>query len=84
MKAHVIVYTRPGCHLCDDLKEVILSAGCNELFTFDEINIDGDADLYQRYRYDIPVVTINGVEKFMHRMSQEEFTAAIRAAAETS
>ena len=84
LKAHVIVYTRPGCHLCEELKEAIFSAGCNELFTFEETDIDGDPDLYARYRYDIPVVVINGVERFMHRVTKEEFVEAIKAATETT
>ena len=80
LKAHVIVYTRLGCHLCDELKDVVLSAGCNELFTFEEINIDTDPILYERYKYDIPVVAINGVERFMHRVKADEFVAAIKSA----
>ena len=82
MKAHVIVYTRLGCHLCDELKDVVLTAGCNELFTFEEINIDTDPILYERYKYDIPVVAINGVERFMHRLTRQEFIEAIKAATE--
>jgi len=78
----VIVYSRPGCHLCDELKEVILSAGCNALFTFEEINIDNDPTLYERYKYDIPVVAINGVERFMHRVKAGEFVTAIKSEAE--
>jgi glutaredoxin len=77
LKAQVIVYSRPGCHLCEELKEVILTAGCNALFTFEEFNIDTDPILYERYKYDIPVVTINGVERFMHRVGKDEFISAI-------
>ena len=83
LKAHVIVYTRPGCHLCAELKHVILTAGCNELFMFEEINIDSDPKLYERYKYDIPVVEINGVERFMHRLTKQEFGEAIKTATET-
>jgi hypothetical protein len=61
------------------LKNVILSAGCKELFTVEEINIDTDPALYNRYKYDIPVVAINGVERFMHRVTRDEFVEAIRA-----
>ncbi len=80
LKAHVIIYSRPGCHLCDELKDVILSASCRVLFTVEEINIDSDPDLYERYKYDIPVVTINGVERFVHGVKAEEFCAAIELA----
>lgn len=76
-KAHVIVYSRPGCHLCDEAKAVINGAGCTDLFTIEEINIENDSTLLERYRYDIPVIAINGVESFMHRLNADEFKKAL-------
>ena len=81
LKAQVILYSRPGCHLCEELKEVLLSSGCEELFNLEEINIDDNLELYERYKYDIPVVMINGVEKFIHRVTREEFVAEVKKAA---
>ena len=72
-KAHVIVYSRPGCHLCDEAKDAIERAGCSDLFTLEEVNIDTDVELLRKYRFDIPVVTIDGVEKFRHRVDPDEF-----------
>ena len=76
-KAHVIVYSRPGCHLCDEAKEAILNARCDDHFVFDEINIETSEELLAKYRFDIPVVTINGNEAFRHRVNEEEFKALI-------
>ena len=73
VKAHVIVYSRPGCHLCDRAKASILRANCADLFTLEEINIESDSVLLERYQNDIPVVTINGVEAFRHRVNPDEF-----------
>jgi hypothetical protein len=53
------------------------------LFTVEEVNIDTDPALYDRYKYDIPVVAINGVERFMHRVTREEFLSAIKTANHT-
>jgi glutaredoxin len=78
-KAHVIVYSRPGCHLCDEAKSVIETSGCTERFTFEEINIDGNLDLLAKFRFDIPVVFINGVEAFKHRVDSDEFRRRILA-----
>ena len=72
-KARVVIYTRPGCHLCDVAKAQIAHAGCDELFTLEEINIDSDAELARRYGWDIPVVTIDGAHAFKHRLTAEEF-----------
>ena len=76
-KAHVIVYSRPGCHLCDEAKAAIQNAGCSDRFTLEEINIESDDELLRKYKYDIPVVMIDGVEAFRHRVSTEDFRRRI-------
>ena len=76
-KAQVILYTKPGCHLCDEMKEEILRAGCAELYALDEINIESNPDLLARYRDEIPVLLIGGVEAFRHRVRAEDFKARL-------
>ncbi|HYK19649.1 MAG TPA: glutaredoxin family protein [Pyrinomonadaceae bacterium] len=76
-KVHVIIYSRPGCHLCDEAKAEILSAGCGDQIVLEEINIESDERLLSRYRYDIPVITIDGVETFIHRVDAKEFRTRI-------
>ena len=76
-KAHVIIYSRPGCHLCDEAKQTIEAAGCVNEYTLEEINIESDPDLLRRYQYDIPVITIDGVEAFRHRLSVDKFRLAL-------
>jgi glutaredoxin len=75
-KAKVIIYSRPGCHLCEEAKQTMNAAGVND-YTLEEINIEDDPDLLRRYQYDIPVITINGDEAFRHRVSIEEFRQAL-------
>jgi glutaredoxin len=72
-QAHVIVYSRPGCHLCDEAKDAIRSAGCDHAFRLEEINIESARDLLLKYQFDIPVVTIDGVEAFRHRVDPQKF-----------
>lgn len=72
-KAHVVIYSRPGCHLCDEAKQGMEAAKCPDEYTLEEINIESDPDLLKRYEYDIPVITINGVEAFRHRLTSETF-----------
>lgn len=78
-KARVIIYSRPRCHLCDEAKAAILRAGCNDSFTLEEINIESDDELLKKYQYDIPVITIDGVEAFKHRVSSHEFKSVLSA-----
>ncbi|HEU4872937.1 MAG TPA: glutaredoxin family protein [Pyrinomonadaceae bacterium] len=79
MKPHVIIYSRPGCHLCEDAKAAIKSAGCDDQFTLEEINIESDSELLTKYKYDIPVITIDGVEAFLHRLTPQEFKQKLSA-----
>ena len=72
-KAVVTLYTRPGCHLCDEAKAAIIEARAERPFTLEEVNIDLDAALADQYGYDIPVIFINGMKVFKHRVSAREF-----------
>ena len=72
-KAQVILYTRPGCHLCEEAKEEMLAAGCADTYTLEEINIETDPALKERYGWEIPVVLINGHKAFKYRLTADEF-----------
>jgi glutaredoxin len=72
-KVPVVLYTKPGCGLCDKMKTEMKSAGVDKLYTLEEVDIEKDADLFARYRYEIPVLFINGTEAFRHRLSAAEF-----------
>jgi glutaredoxin len=72
-KARVIIYSRPGCHLCDEAKAAIQNSNCADHFTLAEVNIESDDELLKKYQYDIPVITIDGIETFKHRVDPHEF-----------
>lgn len=72
-RVRVVIYSRPGCHLCEEAKQAIQAAGCSEEYTLEEINIESDAELLRLYRHDIPVITVDGVEAFRHRFSPDQF-----------
>ena len=76
-KVQVVLYTRPGCHLCDEAKQAMKSAGCDNEYTLQEVNIEEDRELLNKYRVDIPVILIDGRESFRHRVTPAEFRAAI-------
>jgi glutaredoxin len=56
----VILYSRPGCHLCDDARAVLEA----EQIAFEEIDIDRSDELLKRYLVRIPVISIDGEEVF--------------------
>ena len=72
-KASVVIYSRPGCHLCDDAKAAIQNSNCSDHYTLAEVNIESDDELLKKYKYDIPVVTIDGEEAFKHRVDPRQF-----------
>lgn len=76
-KAHVIVYSRPGCHLCDEAKTAIKNSNTSDHYVLEEINIESDKELLRKYKYDIPVIMIDGEEAFRHRVDPEQFKIRI-------
>lgn len=55
-----------------------MSAGCSDQFTFAEVNIESDQELLRKYQYDIPVIAIDGIESFIHRVNVDDFIRVIR------
>jgi glutaredoxin len=60
----VVLYSRAGCHLCDVAREVVLSVRERVPFDFDEVDIERDDDLELEYGIRIPVVEVDGEERF--------------------
>jgi glutaredoxin len=67
----VVLYTKPGCSLCDYARAAILAVRREIDFEFQEIDIALDADLFDLYKFDIPVVEIDGRRAFKHRVDPE-------------
>ena len=78
VKPHVTLYTKPGCHLCEEARQEMIAAGIEDEYTFEEVNIEEDAQIYDRYRFEIPVITIDGHKAFKYRLSAEDFKRRIR------
>ncbi len=68
----VTFYTKPNCPLCDKALEQLELAQPHAAFAIEEVNILSDLALYERYKHDIPVVCLDGVEIFRHRLTAAE------------
>jgi len=79
MKPQVKLYTRVGCCLCDEAKEVIAAARRRADFDYAEIDIDGDAELVRLYNVEVPVVTINGRKAFKYKVDMNELLKKLAA-----
>lgn len=60
----VTLYSRPGCHLCDDARVALERVRARAPFTLDEVDIETDDALHVRYLERIPVVALDGEELF--------------------
>jgi glutaredoxin len=74
----VEIYSRPGCHLCDEAKEVIERVGRRVAFSLRVINIETDPELEKRYGEEIPVVFVNGMPAFRYRVDEAEFEKKVK------
>jgi glutaredoxin len=64
--ADIIVYTRAGCHLCDEASAILARFG----LSFASVDIDADPRLRARYDQCVPVVVIDGKERFRGRIDE--------------
>lgn len=76
----VALYSRPGCHLCEEVKHQLESLRREHSFELLEVNIDLDTALRQRYNEQVPVVTIDGELVSRYRLNPGRFLAKLRAA----
>lgn len=76
--ATVVLYARPGCHLCDDARVVIEAARAEVAFVFEEVDIESDDALVRDYGLRIPVVAVDGEELFEISVDETALLAAVR------
>jgi glutaredoxin len=66
----VTLYSKPGCHLCEEAKKILAAARARVPFEYAEVDIATDAELFRRFQVKIPVVLIDGVERFWYRVTE--------------
>jgi glutaredoxin len=60
----VTLYGKPGCHLCDDAREVVERIRAEHPFELREVDISLDPALFREYGERIPVLELDGEELF--------------------
>ena len=75
----VQIYSRHGCHLCDDALSTLENLQKELNFQIQVIYIDGDADLEQQYGELVPVIQIDHKQHDFFRVDPERFRKAITA-----
>ncbi|HEV8316815.1 MAG TPA: glutaredoxin family protein [Vicinamibacterales bacterium] len=68
----LVLYSKPGCHLCDEMKHVVDRVGSRIPFTLKVVDISTDRDLLERYGLEIPVLEIDGRKVAKYRISERD------------
>jgi hypothetical protein len=75
------LYGRADCHLCHEMRavvdEVLRDAGRGDAIQVEEVDVDGDPALVRAYGDDVPVLCVNGVRAFAHRVDRAALVARL-------
>ncbi len=77
----VTLYAKAGCHLCDEARAYLEDAvsDLNRELDLREMDIRRDPELFERYRYRIPVITVDGAERLEGRISDDAVRELLRS-----
>ena len=67
----LIIYSRPGCHLCDEMKAVVKNVARTIPLSLEEIDISTDAALEAEYGLEIPVLLVDGKKTAKYRIAED-------------
>ena len=72
------IYSKPGCHLCDEMKELVRATIAKQPdISLEEIDISTDGELMERYGLEIPVLMIDGRKTAKYRVTPAELKRMI-------
>jgi glutaredoxin len=77
-QTQVTFYTKAGCHLCDEARDMLDEIALSIPYDLTEIDIRKDMELFERYRYRIPVITINETIVAEGRIDDNDLLAAFQ------
>ncbi|HEX5087718.1 MAG TPA: glutaredoxin family protein [Nocardioides sp.] len=77
MTARVTLYSKPGCHLCDDARAVIDRVCADLGESYEEISILSAPELQERYAEEIPVTLVDGRQHDFWRVDEGRLRAAL-------
>ncbi len=69
----MVIYSKPDCHLCDEIKAQLKKLQRRHRFELSEVNILEDPEALNRFKEEIPVVFINGRKAFKFYLDEQEF-----------
>ena len=65
----ITLYSRPGCHLCEIMRDVALPVAREVGAIFEEVDVDADPETARKYDLEVPVLCVNGEKAFSIRVT---------------
>ena len=79
--AKVVLYTKPGCRLCDEVKTRLRALEQRQRFNLQEVNILDDWEAYERFKDEIPVIFVGGKKAFKYHLDEDRFLRRLQEGA---
>jgi glutaredoxin len=80
----VVLYGRPGCHLCEQALAVLERVRARVPFALVVLDIESDDELFRRYLELIPVIEIDGSRAFELFVDEAALERRLRRTSDTS
>jgi len=77
-RTRISLYSRPNCHLCDDMKTLVSRVATGMGLAVEEVDITMDARLEARYGLEVPVLVVNGRKAAKYRITEGELVKILR------
>jgi len=74
----VTFYTKAGCHLCEEARDLLDAIAEHTPFALTEIDIRSDTAVFEQYRYRIPVIIINETSTVEGRITYDDLARAFK------
>jgi len=75
----VVVYSKPDCCLCDEVKAKLETLQSSHAFNLREVNILEDPEAFQKFEEEIPVVFINRKKAFKYYLDEKQFLRRLKS-----
>jgi glutaredoxin len=77
-RRHVTLYGKPGCHLCEDARALLLALSARHPLDLEEVDIRSDPALFRAYDIRIPVIVVDGSTTLEAPIEERDLVRALR------
>jgi glutaredoxin len=75
----LVLYGKPGCHLCEEARETVAAVRARVSFELEEVDVSTDPDLHREYGERIPVLALDGDELFEFHVDADELARRLQS-----